>query len=199
MTSTPSTLPLWSLVTTQRAATHPQTTQPPSPPPALSSGHVYKALKRINPYKTAGPDNIPQNMRQRTDWCSHLHLWPFTYNQSTVPSFFKTTTIVPLPKKGQPHCQLPSLQSSWSVLRAWFWPTFRAASQTTQTPCSLPTRPKGPPQMLSLLTSITPSLIWKTKTPISRCSLLTAVLTLPTNLPTNYLHLVCTPPSVTGF
>lgn len=32
---------------------------PPSPSPTISSDQLHKALKKINPYKAAGPDNIP--------------------------------------------------------------------------------------------------------------------------------------------
>ncbi|KAI4897628.1 hypothetical protein NFI96_030833 [Prochilodus magdalenae] len=65
---------------------------------AVTSVEVCKALKRINPQKAAGPDNIPGRALKV---CSGMFVDIFNLSlaQSFVPSCFKTTIIVPLPKK----------------------------------------------------------------------------------------------------
>ncbi|KAI4889071.1 hypothetical protein NFI96_016104, partial [Prochilodus magdalenae] len=69
---------------------------------AVTSVEVCKALKRINPRKAAGPDNIPGRALKV---CSSelagvfVDIFNLSLTQSSVPSCFKTTTIGPLPKK----------------------------------------------------------------------------------------------------
>ncbi|KAK3535395.1 hypothetical protein QTP70_012060 [Hemibagrus guttatus] len=76
-------------------------------PLALSSAEVRMALRKTNPRKAASPDNIP-------GWalmvCSLELADMFTdiYNlslaQALVPTCFKSTTIIPLPKKNTVTC-----------------------------------------------------------------------------------------------
>ena len=87
--------------------THTWTSGPPSPPPIVSSGQVHRVLKRINPHKAAGPDNIPgRALRVCANELVNVFttIFNLSLSQSTVPSCFKTTTIVPLPKKTPPTC-----------------------------------------------------------------------------------------------
>ncbi|KAK3575113.1 hypothetical protein QTP86_020799, partial [Hemibagrus guttatus] len=76
-------------------------------PLTVSSAEVRMALRKTNPQKTAGPDNIP-------GWalkvCSSELADVFTdiYNlsltQALVPTCFKSTTIIPLLKKNTVTC-----------------------------------------------------------------------------------------------
>ncbi|KAI4904828.1 hypothetical protein NFI96_006812 [Prochilodus magdalenae] len=74
---------------------------------AVTSVEVFKALKRINPWKAAGPGNIPGCA---LTVCSleltvvFVDIFNLSLAQSFVPSCFKTTTIVPLPKKSVVTC-----------------------------------------------------------------------------------------------
>ncbi|KAI4905151.1 hypothetical protein NFI96_007000 [Prochilodus magdalenae] len=74
---------------------------------AVTSVEVCKALKRINPRKAAGPDNIPGRALKV---CSSelagvfVDIFNLSLAQSFVPSCFKLTTIVPLPKKSVMTC-----------------------------------------------------------------------------------------------
>ncbi|KAI4900481.1 hypothetical protein NFI96_003966 [Prochilodus magdalenae] len=68
---------------------------------------LVEVCKRINPRKAAGPDNIP---RRALKVCSSelagvfVDILNLSLAQSSVPSCFKTTTIVPLPKKSVVTC-----------------------------------------------------------------------------------------------
>ncbi|MCI4377016.1 hypothetical protein PGIGA_G00198560 [Pangasianodon gigas] len=96
-----------SLVDTERTHTHTRTTQSPSPPPTVSSAVVHKALRKINPRKAAGPDNIPGRALRAcaTELADVLtSIFNLSLSQNTVPTCFKTTTIIPLPKKSPPTC-----------------------------------------------------------------------------------------------
>ncbi|KAK2921577.1 hypothetical protein Q8A73_001062 [Channa argus] len=93
--------------TAERGPTHTWTTQPPSPPPTVSTTQVHKALRKINPRKAAGPDNIPgRALRACANELADVltSIFNLSLSQSTVPLCFKTTTIVPLPKKSPPTC-----------------------------------------------------------------------------------------------
>ncbi|KAI4883718.1 hypothetical protein NFI96_007205 [Prochilodus magdalenae] len=70
---------------------------------AVTSVEVCKTLKKINPRKAAGPDNIPGHALKV---CSGMFVDIFNLSlaQSFVPSCFKTTIIVPLPKKSVVTC-----------------------------------------------------------------------------------------------
>ncbi|TWW65003.1 putative RNA-directed DNA polymerase from transposon BS [Takifugu flavidus] len=76
-------------------------------PITLSSTAVYTALSRINPRKAAGPDGIPGRVLRA---CAEQLAGIFTdiFNLSlahaVVPSCFKATTIVPVPKHSRPTC-----------------------------------------------------------------------------------------------
>ncbi|KAK3538973.1 hypothetical protein QTP86_023577, partial [Hemibagrus guttatus] len=66
-----------------------------------------EALRKINPRNSAGPDNIPgQALRACATELADVLTSNFnlSLSQSTVPTCFKTTTIVPLPKKSPPTC-----------------------------------------------------------------------------------------------
>ncbi|KAI4893066.1 hypothetical protein NFI96_005396 [Prochilodus magdalenae] len=73
----------------------------------VTSVEVCKALRRINPRKAAGPDNIPGRALKV---CSSelagvlVDIFNLSLAQSSVPSCFKTTTIGPLPKKSVVTC-----------------------------------------------------------------------------------------------
>ncbi|KAI4902278.1 hypothetical protein NFI96_010460 [Prochilodus magdalenae] len=93
--------------TTPTEYTHTSTTRPPSPPPVVSSAQVHKALRRINPRKATGPDNIPgRALRACANELADVFtsIFNLSLRQCTVPTCYKTTTVVPLPKKNPPSC-----------------------------------------------------------------------------------------------
>ena len=66
---------------------------------------VRSTLLRINPRKAAGPDNIPGRVlkdcaEELTDVLTDI--FNISLSQAVVPSCFKETTIIPVPKKSSP-------------------------------------------------------------------------------------------------
>ncbi len=83
----------------------------PSPPGdqvmMLSPDSVRRSLSRINACKALGPDNIPGRVLrdcavELTDVFTDI--FNISLSQAVVPTCFKATTIVPVPKKSSPSC-----------------------------------------------------------------------------------------------
>ncbi len=83
----------------------------PTPPNdqalCLSAADVRKTLSRINPWKAAGPDNIPGHVlkdcaAQLTDVLTDI--FNTSLSQAVVPTCLKSTTIIPVPKKSPVSC-----------------------------------------------------------------------------------------------
>lgn len=93
----------------EQNTTRPQKTPPPShdQPLCLSAASVKRTLSAINTRKAAGPDNIPGRVLK--DCAEELKdvftdIFNTSLRQATVPSGFKTATIIPVPKKSSPSC-----------------------------------------------------------------------------------------------
>ncbi|KAI5092860.1 hypothetical protein C0J45_17251 [Silurus meridionalis] len=72
-----------------------------------TTAEVRKTLCRVNPRKSAGPDNIPG--RVRTECAEQLadvftDIFNISLSSNVVPTCLKTTTIVPVPKKLTVSC-----------------------------------------------------------------------------------------------
>ncbi len=89
------------------------TTAQKSPPPpgdqvmTLSPNSVRRSLSRINARKAPGPDNIPGCVLRDcavglTDVFTDI--FNISLSQAVVPTCFKATTIIPVPKKSSPSC-----------------------------------------------------------------------------------------------
>ncbi len=88
------------------------TAQKTPPPPGdqvmtLSPDSVRRSLSRINARKAPGPDNIPG--RVLSDCAVELtdvftDIFNISLSQAVVPTCFKATTIIPVPKKSSPSC-----------------------------------------------------------------------------------------------
>ncbi len=88
------------------------TAQKTPPPPGdqvmtLSPGSVRRSLSRINARKAPGPDNIPGRVLrdcavELTDVFTDI--FNISLSQAVFPTCFKTTTIIPVPKKSSPSC-----------------------------------------------------------------------------------------------
>ncbi len=99
------------------------TAQKTPPPPGdqvmtLSSDSVRRSLSRINARKAPGPDNIPGRVLrdcavELTDVFTDI--FNISLNQAVVPTCFKATTIIPVPKKSSPSCFNDYL-FQWSAL-----------------------------------------------------------------------------------
>ncbi len=160
------------------------------------------ALRKINPRKAAGPDNIPGRALGAcaTELADVLaSIFNLSLSQSTVPTCFKTTTIVPLPKKSPPTCLnnyrpvalTPTITKCFErVVLAHI----QSSMPDTLDPLQYAYGTTGPPQTPLLLLSIFPSLTWKIRTPTSGCSLSTtappSTRSSPVNSSTNCLRLV---------
>ncbi|KAK3570228.1 hypothetical protein QTP86_017148 [Hemibagrus guttatus] len=76
-------------------------------PITVSSAEVHMALRKTNPQNTAGPENIPG---QALMVCSleladvFTDIYNLSLTQALVPTCFKSTTIIPLPKKNTVTC-----------------------------------------------------------------------------------------------
>ena len=65
----------------------------------VTSAEVSRALRRTNPRKAAGPDNVPGRAMRvcSADPAEVLtDIYNLSLSQSSVPTCFKTTTIVPV-------------------------------------------------------------------------------------------------------
>ncbi len=88
------------------------TAQKAPPPPGdqvmmLSPDSVRRSLSRINARKAPGPDNIPGRVLrdcavELTDVFTDI--FNISLSQAVVPTCFKATTIIPVPKKSSPSC-----------------------------------------------------------------------------------------------
>ena len=68
----------------------------------LSIADVSKTFKQVNIYKAAGPDTSPGLvLRAFTDQLASDLVFYFTLTQSVIPTCFKKTTIVHLPKNAK--------------------------------------------------------------------------------------------------
>ncbi|KAF7699141.1 hypothetical protein HF521_003883, partial [Silurus meridionalis] len=73
----------------------------------ISDHDVRRAFKRVNTRKAAGPDGITGRVRKAcADQLAPVftEIFNLSLEQSVVPSCFKQSTIVPVPKKPQPAC-----------------------------------------------------------------------------------------------
>lgn len=88
------------------------TTMKTIPPPndqvlCLTAADVRRTLRRVNPRKAAGPDNIPGKVlrecaEQLTDVFTDI--FNISLSSAVVPTCFKATTIIPVPKKSSVSC-----------------------------------------------------------------------------------------------
>ena len=69
---------------------------------SFSVTDVSKTFKLVNPRKDAGPDGIPSHvLRARADQLAGVftEIFNLSLSDSAVPTCFKMSTIVPVPKK----------------------------------------------------------------------------------------------------
>uniref|UniRef100_A0A9J7ZV96 Reverse transcriptase domain-containing protein n=1 Tax=Cyprinus carpio carpio TaxID=630221 RepID=A0A9J7ZV96_CYPCA len=88
------------------------TAQKTPPPPSdqvmmLTPDSVRRSFSRINARKAPGPDNIPGRVLR--DCAAELtdvftDIFNISLSQAVVPTCFKATTIIPVPKKPSPSC-----------------------------------------------------------------------------------------------
>ncbi|KAK1794767.1 hypothetical protein P4O66_009973, partial [Electrophorus voltai] len=73
----------------------------------LTAADVRHTLRGVNPRKAAGPDNIPGRvLRECADQLADVltDIFNISLSCAVVPTCFKTTTIVPMPKKPTVSC-----------------------------------------------------------------------------------------------
>ncbi|KAI5612709.1 hypothetical protein C0J50_4441 [Silurus asotus] len=82
------------------------------PPPSdqvlcLTTAKVRKTLCRVNPRKSAGPDNIPGRvLRECAEQLADVFtdIFNISLSSTTVPTCLKATTIIPVPKRSFVSC-----------------------------------------------------------------------------------------------
>ncbi|KAK3519742.1 hypothetical protein QTP70_003917 [Hemibagrus guttatus] len=73
----------------------------------LTTANMRKTLCRINPWKAAGPDNIPGRvLRECAEQLADVFIDIFNIflSSAVIPTCLKTTTIIPVPKKSPVSC-----------------------------------------------------------------------------------------------
>ncbi len=146
-------------------------------PLSLSVADVTRSFKRLNIRKAVGPDGIPGRVLKA---CAYQLAGVFTdifnlsLSLSVVPSCFKKSTIVPIPKKNKITCL-----NDWRpvALTPIFSKCLRSSSETTSALCCLPhwthynlhTAETVPQTTLlpSPCTLLSPT--WKIRTPMWGC------------------------------
>ncbi len=183
-----STIPLLNELNTFFArfeAQNSTTAQKTPPPPSdqvmtLSPDSVRRSLSRINARKAPGPDNIPGRVLrdcavELTDVFTDI--FNISLSQAVVPTCFKTTTIIPVPKKSSPSCfndyrpvaLTPILMKCFERLVMQHIKSVPPPPPPPWTPSSLHIGPTARPMMSSPLPSTQPSDIWTKKTHMSGC------------------------------
>ncbi|KAI5085415.1 hypothetical protein C0J45_23129 [Silurus meridionalis] len=80
------------------------------PPPSdqvlcLTTAEVRKTLCRVKPRKSAGPDNIPGRvLRECAEQLADVNIFNISLSSTVVPTYLRTTTIVPVQKKSTVSC-----------------------------------------------------------------------------------------------
>ncbi len=144
----------------------------------LSPDSVRRSLSRINARKAPGPDNIPGRVLrdcavELTDVFTDI--FNISLSQAVVPTCFKATTIIPVPKKSSPSCFNDYRPVALTpILMKCFEQASHAPHQVCPPPLPgpLPVCILGPtarPMMPSPLPSTQPSHIWTKKICMSEC------------------------------
>ncbi|KAI4879702.1 hypothetical protein NFI96_007538, partial [Prochilodus magdalenae] len=93
---------------TQNSMTARKTTPPPDDQVlCLTEADVRKTLRRVNPRKAAGPDNIPGRvLKECADQLTDVFtdIFGISLSSATVPTCLKATTIIPVLKKSSVSC-----------------------------------------------------------------------------------------------
>ncbi|KAI3372349.1 hypothetical protein L3Q82_022843, partial [Scortum barcoo] len=186
--------------------THEHTWDRHDPPPSVSSADVHRALRRVNPRK-AQPAQITSPGGRVLRLCASeladvfTSIFNLSLMQATVPTCFKSTSIIPVPKRSpvatlndyRPVALTPIILKCFE----------RTPHLQHWTPSNMPTAPTDPLKMQYLQHCTRPSPTLKIRTHTSRCSLLTTVQHLiqsfPTNSQPNCFTWASTPLSATGY
>ena len=73
----------------------------------LSTADVSKTFRQVNIYKAAGPDRLPGRvLRACADQLASVftEMFNLSLSESVIPTCFKQTTIVPVPKNTKVNC-----------------------------------------------------------------------------------------------
>ncbi len=119
-------------------------------PLSLSVADVTRSFKRVNIRKAVGPDGIPGRVLKA---CAYQLAGVFTdifnlsLSLSVVPSCFKKSTIVPIPKKNKSHAWMTGGPLLWHPSSASVWEAHQrphllcAACLTGPTTICIPQKP----------------------------------------------------------
>ncbi|KAI4887040.1 hypothetical protein NFI96_023441 [Prochilodus magdalenae] len=93
---------------TQNGVAARKTTPPPDDQVlCLTAADVRKTLRRVNPRKAAGPDNIPARvLKECADQLTDVFtdIFNISLSSATVPTCLKATAIIPVQKKSSVSC-----------------------------------------------------------------------------------------------
>ncbi len=179
------------------------TAQKTPPPPGdqvmtLSPDSVRRSLSRINARKAPGPDNIPGRVLrdcavELTDVFTDI--FNISLSQAVVPTCFKATTIIPVPKKSSPSCfnvyrpvaLTPILIKCFERLVMQHIKSV-LPPPPPWTPSSLHIGPTARPMMPSPLPSTQPSYIWTKKDTHVRLLFIDFSSAFNKNIPQQLIH-----------
>ena len=69
----------------------------------ISEQDVISALKKLNSHKSPGPDNVSAKvLKECAEGFIYQHIFQRTIEEHTIPSIWKASIIVPVPKKSNP-------------------------------------------------------------------------------------------------
>ncbi|KAK3545642.1 hypothetical protein QTP70_008782 [Hemibagrus guttatus] len=99
-----------------------------------------RTLCRVNPRKSAGPDNIPSRLfRECAEQLADVFtdIFDISLSSAVVPSCLKTTTIVPVPKKSTVSCLNDYCPVALTPIVMKCFKRLVMRHMKTQPPCSL--------------------------------------------------------------
>ena len=71
----------------------------------VSAADVSKTFKQVNIHKSAGPDGLPGSvLRAYAAQLASVFIFKISLSESVIPTCFKQTTIVPVPKHTKVTC-----------------------------------------------------------------------------------------------
>ncbi|KAK3511365.1 hypothetical protein QTP70_005288 [Hemibagrus guttatus] len=153
------------------------------PPPndqvlCLSTADMRRTLCRVNPRKSAGPDNIPGRvLRECAEQLADVFtdIFNISLSSAVVPTCLNTTTIIPVPKKSTVPCLNDYRPVALTPVVMKFFERLIMRHIKTQLPpslyplqiCIVRIAPRTTP---SPQPSICPSLTWTIRTHMYECS-----------------------------
>ncbi|XP_068162187.1 uncharacterized protein [Antennarius striatus] len=143
---TPRTAKLNGPTSTTGLPTSPQPPAPTTTETIITADLVTTTLRRLRPYKAAGPDKVSPRLLRAC--ASELggplqQLFNLSLRLGRVPSLWKTSCIVPVPKKGRPT-ELNDHRPVASTAHSPTWTPGAVPSECSSSTFRVPSTPSSP-------------------------------------------------------